>query len=626
MLQRRVHSSWPVIFFGIWLAFYPVSGLGESFIEPVAQYLYDSTFVNINSNYTADIRYNQKILFNKQVTDKYSNIIIQVNKNIELDDISIITFLPDGRSVELAKDEIQTISDFGTQFYPESKTKIILVPLARELAQAKISYKIRYSNLLYLPQFFRQREIPTANSYLAVRSEIPFRFYASPGQFQLIDSGGVLELWSSEIPAYPLEGNSQASDAYRIMIRPDRFAYDDREYKIGDWADVGRFYNLLSNPNWPQNSRVVKLADSLCLKAVARTDSLKALYDFVRENVRYISADFGRGDFQPAAPEEILNRKYGDCKDQSALLVALYRSVGFSAYSGLLATNDKQAIIDTLPWPSVFNHVIVVVESRGDRFFLDPSQASCCFGKLPWLCRNRPILICRENGEADLVLPSISDEGNAVDISLIYRVNSSGDIHCQTRLALYRDMAFAYYDDSSQKVLAELKKSLLVNLPADQYQRTFRLEKQAPDVIIVSGSFIDKLQPIAKESSPTQDFLIKLFSPSLDYFKSIFDNVNRLTTYNFLCPFRLKETIDLTLPDDFQLWQDSLSLDYNEPELQYHFQLYSAGKVCRTYKYFQLAQYSLAAQKYNLFSSFLLKTLQTVPHPMEIVPVPHHEE
>jgi hypothetical protein len=622
MLSRRVNYIRPVIFWGMSLVFAPAYLLGQDIRSSSASFTYDSVFVSMHKDFTADIRFSQKINFEKYVPAGYSSISIQINKYITLDDISVTTDLPDGRSVALENTDIQTVSDFGPQYYPDSKTKIIPLTLVREQAETRIDYKLHYSCLLYLPDLIRQRDIPTTNSYLEIQSEIPFRYYSSPGKFQISNFSGVKQFFAAAIPARFIEENSPVNDNYRIFIRPDSFLYDGQKYASQSWSDIALFYNSLAFPEESQNKLIFYIADSLSRTASDKMDTLESLYSYVRDNIRYVSADIGRGDFKPLRPIQIINRKIGDCKDQSALLIALIRSLGVAAFPGLVTTIDKPGIIDSLAWPGYFDHVIAIANTdRGLQFF-DPSQQSCCFGKLPISIRGRPILICRSESPMEPSTPPVSEEGNTADISLTYKISDSGEISCHIRLALYRDLAFAFYDNSPEKSLLNIQTGFFKNLPVDQYRNAFRLENQASDLLVVSGDYNDKLQT----SPGAKGVVLKILSPSFDYLKQRFSGQNRQTNFRMPFPFRVKETTVMTLPDNFRFADDSTAVEFNECGMQYFVQAFSKDKTCRTYKYFQLAGYILPAECYNSFILFLPKAIQAISRSTELIPGSRHVE
>ena len=171
-------------------------------------------------------KYSEKWRYKDQDShDRYSTIKIPVNRYVEFSLKEVTTTLSDGRSIELDEDNIETISDFSPLYYPDSKTKILHIPLTRAGAISTVSYKIKYKSLLYLTQFFRQRDIPTYNSWLEVRSDIPYVYYVSENDFIVFVQNGE-ELLSDNMYLEHIDG----------IGREDVF-YDDEEETDDDWRD-----------------------------------------------------------------------------------------------------------------------------------------------------------------------------------------------------------------------------------------------------------------------------------------------------------------------------------------------------------------------------------------------------
>lgn len=99
---------------------------------------------------------------------------------------------------------------------------------------------------------------------------------------------------------------------------------------------------------------------------------LKAL-DFVQNEIRYVSMSLGENSHRPFLPQEVLARRYGDCKDKSLLLVSLLRQLGIEASPVLLSTQMRRNLDTLLPSPLNFDHAIVRVMLNGKATFLDPT-------------------------------------------------------------------------------------------------------------------------------------------------------------------------------------------------------------------------------------------------------------
>ncbi len=92
-------------------------------------------------------------------------------------------------------------------------------------------------------------------------------------------------------------------------------------------------------------------------------EKVKALYDYVSRNIRYVSLSFGLGRIQPHAASEVLANGYGDCKDKNTLLAALLQSQGIESSSVLIGVERK--LDPDVPSPSQFDHVITRVPVGG---------------------------------------------------------------------------------------------------------------------------------------------------------------------------------------------------------------------------------------------------------------------
>lgn len=113
---------------------------------------------------------------------------------------------------------------------------------------------------------------------------------------------------------------------------------------------------------------------------------------FVHANVRYSGLEFGESSIVPWTPAEIWARKYGDCKDQATLLVALLRRAGVPAHVALLRAGHDEDVDPSLPTLRSFNHAIVHVPGTRP-IWIDPTDEHARAGELPLMDRGRLALI-----------------------------------------------------------------------------------------------------------------------------------------------------------------------------------------------------------------------------------------
>ncbi len=97
-----------------------------------------------------------------------------------------------------------------------------------------------------------------------------------------------------------------------------------------------------------------------------------AALKLVQQNVRYIYVGLNGGNFTPATAEETWQRRYGDCKGKTALLLALLSEMGIEAEPVLINSIGADDGLDQrLPTPLLFDHVLVRARIDGTTYWLD---------------------------------------------------------------------------------------------------------------------------------------------------------------------------------------------------------------------------------------------------------------
>jgi len=131
------------------------------------------------------------------------------------------------------------------------------------------------------------------------------------------------------------------------------------------WADVAATYSELVESHLDLDT-VRPLVEKTIGKETDRDKIIELLLASLRSQIRYTGIEFGKGAIVPRSPRETLTRRYGDCKDQATLLVAMLRVAGIKAHVALLRTGRYDDIAPNLPGLGDFDHAIVYVpDGRG---------------------------------------------------------------------------------------------------------------------------------------------------------------------------------------------------------------------------------------------------------------------
>ncbi len=147
--------------------------------------------------------------------------------------------------------------------------------------------------------------------------------------------------------------------------------------EFGDWASVATWGEGLfkAKAAVAEGSRVAtKVAEIKANFTTSDTQAREALR-FVQQEVRYFGVEIGTSTHQPAAPDTVIERRFGDCKDKVALLGALLNGLGIGSKPVLVSTRYRGDVVQQLPSPLAFDHVIASVNVDGRSHLLDPTRA-----------------------------------------------------------------------------------------------------------------------------------------------------------------------------------------------------------------------------------------------------------
>lgn len=107
------------------------------------------------------------------------------------------------------------------------------------------------------------------------------------------------------------------------------------------------------------------------MRGDASEDAVLRAIAFVQDEIRYTGLELGAQAYRPYAPDEVVRRRYGDCKDKAMLLVGLLRYLGLDAAPALVDTDYREHLVQLLPSPRVFDHAIVWFEHEGADYWVD---------------------------------------------------------------------------------------------------------------------------------------------------------------------------------------------------------------------------------------------------------------
>lgn len=104
-------------------------------------------------------------------------------------------------------------------------------------------------------------------------------------------------------------------------------------------------------------------------------DRAAAALRLVQDEIRYVLLAMNDGGLNPAAADETWERRFGDCKAKSALLLALLRELGIEAEVLAVSTSFPDGLDARLPGVALFDHVLVQARIGGRNYWLDGTRS-----------------------------------------------------------------------------------------------------------------------------------------------------------------------------------------------------------------------------------------------------------
>ncbi|HQR45407.1 MAG TPA: DUF3857 domain-containing protein [Thermoanaerobaculia bacterium] len=411
---------------------------------------------------------------------------IRLGGGEEITSLSARTILPSGKTVDVRKADIHT--DAGDRppgvIASDETTVRFTFPAVEAGAVLEYSYRKSRPGLYGTDVWEFQREIPVLRTsytivlpvlllrpgeeswvsrswqYKAYNSTEPVRreTFRLPKIWSDSFSERVGFRWTAEnVPAFTPEPLMAPEWYYRAYVR-----FAPAEWK--SWSDLSSWYvKELLAPRLKPAKAVSAAALELTRNAAGEEEKVRALFDLVKR-FTYSSVALGAGRIQPRPPAEVLETKWGDCKDKATLLVALLRAVGIGADPVLVRTAEEGRIDPSFP-TFLFDHMIVRSKtSDGKVLWLDPTVSVAAAGVLPPSCEGVDVLVLRDDGGASLEKTPLRTAGqNLTAADLETRIEPDG-VRYLVRLRLHGGPALrarAEIGDGTGERLAAFCRGLL---------------------------------------------------------------------------------------------------------------------------------------------------------------------
>jgi hypothetical protein len=338
---------------------------------------------------------------------------------------------------------------------------------------------------------------------------------------------------------------------------------------------VSDYTNWEAVVDWALNIYKDDVSLSAALKA--KIEQIKTTYEsegeritatlkFVQDDIRYLGLESGIGAYKPFSPNEVLNKRFGDCKDKSWLMVTMLRQMDIEAYPVLINTSYGESLHQFLPSPKVFDHVVVkVVDSTDTKLFYDPTISNQ-FGSYKSVAfPNYGKALVIKKGVNSLE-PIASKTSDLVEVFDTYDLPTIGGPATLNVMTVYReaqaDAMRAYYKSQSLSTLSKDFKNyyekfyddvevLIDPVFEDDSLENKILVEESYKINTIWGPMIADDKNIAVEFSP-YSILNVAISPG---------DKDRKTPFALYYPVHKKHQITVKLPQKWGIAKDEIDIN-----------------------------------------------------------------
>lgn len=370
-----------------------------------------------------------------------------------------------------------------------------------------------------------------------------------------------------------------------------------------NWNEVGQWYADLQRDRIVPDEKIKVKAAELISGRTTDKEKVKAIYEYVARNFRYVSLSLGQGRYQPHAAASVMNNQYGDCKDKHTLLASMLAVAGLQAYPVLL--NSAFDIDVDVPSPGQFDHVISAIPLGAETLWVDTTTEIAPAGLLPPQLRDKKALLIPTTGPA--LVQTTPAEPPFVFSELVTvegTVDDLGKLTAHARMVLRGDeemqMRFAFrgLPRSDWKRLGPyLGKAVGIEGEVTDIKTTDPAYSENPFEIEFKVSHNDFLNWSSKKLKVVLPF------PHLDLSQSKRRKDGNTKPLKLGPPTENFYTLKLTLPGKYQARLPlplTVSRDYGEYAASYKLQ----GSTLVGERKFRLRRHEIAAERVQDYEAF----------------------
>ena len=352
--------------------------------------LQQETIINIklnNGEFTIHKEVFEEDLYLSNSANYNSKRSISYSTFFDLDKIEASSFSKqDGKYVENKVVDFNEKNNLNDSFYDDSKEVGFIYPKLAKGSKTNIKLTYNIKNPRFLSAFYFGDFYPIINNKVTIIADKNIELTFKP--FQLNNGAKItfkkkkkgenyVYTWSAKnTEKFEIESNAPNYKTILPHIIPIITSYqqDGKTMKLLDGVKglYSWYYSLVENINKEETDpALTTLVEELTREKESDIEKVKAIYYWTQQNIKYIAFEYALGGFIPREANEVFQKKYGDCKDNSSILFKMLEIAGLQGNLTWIGTRKIPYTYEEVPSPAVDNHMILSYENKNNTYYLD---------------------------------------------------------------------------------------------------------------------------------------------------------------------------------------------------------------------------------------------------------------
>lgn len=346
------------------------------------------------------------------------------------------------------------------------------------------------------------------------------------------------------------------------------------------WADFGEWALPLYEKEGDLPPELKAVCDAIASKGVAKDQQILEVLRWVQTNIRYLGSFFGEHTHEPYALTEIVDRRYGDCKDKGITTVAMLRYLGFDAAPVLVNTYRLKAIRNDLPGHASFDHLMVHLRFDGEDYWMDPTYVFQGGNLKQQYTYDYGFAFMIREGQNDF--SAVKPRGNDVKKTVLTERFDISDMNGPSELRVTTVATGADADtlrrNFASSSMDEMEKSYRDYYTTDYPGIEIATPMEMEDDVVSNRITIRehyRISGLWKNSGKPQASLYARYFATV---VSIPNESERKKAYRIGHPVNIRHLIEVKMPDAWYI--DPMNVKESLPYADYHYSMRGEGALC----------------------------------------------